>query len=91
MYIHHVHTVELTTLMSLICYYMYNIQCIVNSLRVCAGYEFTRQCTRACKWLVHGTCVCIDNKLDSSYTNALSDLIKYFPIFKYEGTMIYFN
>ena len=37
--------------------------------------------------LIHGTCVCIDNKLDSSYTNALSDPIKYFHIFRYEGTM----
>ena len=59
--------------MSLICYYMYNIQCIVNSLEYVLDNNFdeiTRQCTRACKWLVHGTCVCIDNKLDNSYNNA---------------------
>ena len=47
--------------------------------------EITRQCTKACKLLVHGTCVCIDNKLDSSYTNALSTFLTSSNISLYSG------
>ena len=74
--------------MSLICYYMYNI---VNSLEYVLDNNFdeiTRQCTRACKWLVHGTCVCIDNKLDSSYTNALSTSLTSLNISLYSGLRV---
>ena len=57
--------------------------------------EITRQCTRACKMLVHGTCVCIDNKLDSSYNNALSTSLTSSNISLYSGmrvyTMMYFT
>ena len=78
--------------MSLICYYMYNIQCIVNSLRVSAVMNLQDNVQGLVSdLLIHGTCVCIDNKLDSSYTNALSTSLTSSNISLYSGMRLQCN